>query len=46
MAMNGNHRNLGGPHGVPRTEGYSPTIRRGEEAEMAVRESDRLIVGV
>jgi hypothetical protein len=29
---------------VPRGTGYSPTIRRGEGAETAMRESDRSIV--
>jgi hypothetical protein len=43
MATNGKHRNLGGPQGSPET-GYPPTIRKGEGAEMIMRESDRFIV--
>jgi hypothetical protein len=45
MAMDGSHRNLGDPNGFLET-GYSPTIRKGEGAEMTVRESDRFIVEV
>jgi hypothetical protein len=34
---------LGGPNGSSGT-GYPPTIRKGEEAETIMRESDRFIV--
>jgi hypothetical protein len=45
MATNGNSRNLGDPRSFLETE-YSPTIRRGEGAEMAGRKSDRFVVEV
>jgi hypothetical protein len=46
MATNGKHRNLGGPAGFPEVRGNPLTSRRGEDAEMTIRESDRFVVEV